>query len=62
MGFMLVDTVSAPTVVQATKDVAKVIADAMGVITGQHILLAMFGMSLIYVAFRLWKRSLFANF
>ncbi len=50
-------TSNAPTVAQATKDVAVIIGDAMGVITGQPVLLAMFGMALLIPAFKIIKRA-----
>lgn len=50
-------TNNAPTVVQATTDVARVINDAMGVITNQPVLLAMFGMALLIPAFKVIKRA-----
>lgn len=54
---MLATVSTAPTVANATADVADVIAQAMGVITGQPVLLAMFGMALLIPAFKVIKRA-----
>lgn len=48
---------SAPTVSSAISDTADVVSAAMSTITGQPVLLAMFGMALLIPAFKIIKRA-----
>lgn len=54
---MMFATASAPTVASALSDTASVVSAAMEVITGQPVLLAMFGMALLIPAFKVIKRA-----
>lgn len=49
-------TVAAPTVTQATGDVASLISDGMSLVAGQPILLAMFGLALMVPVLKVIKR------
>lgn len=54
---MMFATTAAPTVSSALTDTASVVSAAMDTITGQPVLLAMFGMALLIPAFKIIRKA-----